>query len=393
MNLLIHDLKPEAWNLIKQNYEGWNVIEDNGTIRPCVGCFSCWNRCPGECIIKDGYGDMGKLIHHADEVVVISRYTYGGFSGFVKNVFDRSLGYVLPQFEITSVWHSSASLSGGESHHQRRYAEDKAFTFIFYGNALTDKEKACAKRYVTAVCTNIRGHVKDVIFWEDDTHLPDFDRNVQSQPLSDKVVILNGSMRSANGNGAVFAKQLIDQLHCETEIIYLKAYFKDLSSLIRRLEDVPVIVFCMPLYVDGLPSQVIRLMERFESEYNGTSKKIYVLSNMGLYESCQLVNLFNATKQWCKKMGFTYCGGLGISAGELVRVLMELFHWHRWATKFITDGINRLADAIDQGRKIQNIYAEPFLFPRWLFILIANVNWSLTAKKNGLQLKDLYRRL
>ena len=54
------------------------------------------------------------------EVVVISKYTYGGFSGSVKGVFDRCLGYVLPQFEITK----------GETHHKKRFDEDKPFTFI-----------------------------------------------------------------------------------------------------------------------------------------------------------------------------------------------------------------------------------------------------------------------
>ena len=85
--------------------------------------FCCWRKTPGECVIKDGYENMGALIHHADEVVVISKYTYGGFSSFVKNAFDRCIAYVLPQFEVIK----------GETHHKRRYDEDKAFTFIFYG--------------------------------------------------------------------------------------------------------------------------------------------------------------------------------------------------------------------------------------------------------------------
>ena len=51
-------------------------------------------------MIRDGYERMGALIHKAEEVVVISEYTYGGLSPFVKNVFDRSISFVLPFFEI-----------------------------------------------------------------------------------------------------------------------------------------------------------------------------------------------------------------------------------------------------------------------------------------------------
>ncbi|MBQ1362828.1 MAG: flavodoxin family protein, partial [Oscillospiraceae bacterium] len=106
MNLVIHDLKPAEWQQIEHAYEGWTIISDNGLICPCVGCFRCWNKTPGVCVMKDVFENMGQLIHRADEVVVISHYTYGGFSGFVKNVIDRCLGYVLPQFEII----------GGETH-------------------------------------------------------------------------------------------------------------------------------------------------------------------------------------------------------------------------------------------------------------------------------------
>ena len=130
-----------------QAYSGWTVVSEQRQIHPCVGCFGCWNRTPGICVIKDGFENMGRLIHEAEEVTVISRYTYGGFSGFVKNVFDRCLGYVLPQFEIV----------GGETHHKKRYDEDKAFTFLFYGQALTEEEKAATERYVRAVCANFRG--------------------------------------------------------------------------------------------------------------------------------------------------------------------------------------------------------------------------------------------
>ena len=48
------------------------------------GCFSCRSKTPGQCIVRDGYENMGALIHQADEVIVISRYTFGGFSVFVK---------------------------------------------------------------------------------------------------------------------------------------------------------------------------------------------------------------------------------------------------------------------------------------------------------------------
>ena len=381
MKLVIHDLKQEEWKEIASDYAGWTVLSEDRPIRPCVGCFSCWNRTPGACVVKDGFENMGELIHRAEEVLVISRYTYGGFSGFVKNVFDRSLGYVLPQFEVIS----------GETHHKKRYEEDKPFSFLFYGQALTEAEKASAERYVRAVCANIRGHVKAVDFKDCACDKPP----VKTGPMCEggRTVLLIGSMRGIRGNSGKLARQLAKSLADEPEILTIQSYMKDLDALVSALADAGTIVLCVPLYVDGLPSQVIRLLERFERSYRGGAKKIYVLANMGLYESSQLINLFAAVEQWCGKMAFSYCGGLGISAGELIGVLMQHIPFRIGTTRLMAKGMDRLAAAVNAGDKMAELYAEPFAFPRSLYIAIANTSWNKTAKANGLRPADLYRRL
>ena len=57
------------------------------------------------------------------------------------------------------------------------------------------------------------------------------------------------------------------------------------------------------------------------------------------------------------------------------------------------EGMTRLQEAIDAGRKMEDFLAEPYRFPRWLYISIANTNWNRTAKKNGIRPEDLYRQL
>ena len=386
-NLVIHDLSPGEWEMYREEFGDCYAVTDNGMMHPCIGCFSCWNRDPGRCAVRDGYENMGYLIHHSAEITVISRYTYGGFSGPVKNVFDRCFGYVLPQFEVIR----------GETHHKKRYDEDKAFTFIFYGDDLSEQEKESAGRYVHAVCANIRGHVKDVIFRDTGEHKPQAETASPSdrpeKESSGKVVLLNGSMRSVSGNSAKFARHLQKVLNNDSEIMDLKDHMGNMSELVDALKDSAAIVLCIPLYVDGLPSQVIRLMERFEAEYRGRPKKIYILANMGLYESSQLKNLFSAVKQWCDVMDFEYCGGLGISAGELLGTLSDVIPMRIGPNKRAAEGIDALADAIDKGRVITDIFAEPYRFPRSLYIFIANTNWNRTAKQNGLKPRDLYRKL
>ena len=208
---------------------------------------------------------------------------------------------------------------------------------------------------------------------------------------SGKVILLNGSMRNVDGNSAKLARTLSARLHSAAEIVDLKAFINDTDRLINILKEARAIVLCVPLYVDGLPARVIKLMEEME-KHSMSPKKIYLLANMGLYESRQLDNLFSAVKRWCGKTGHEYCGGLGISAGELMGTLMEAIPLNRGTTKKASKGMDMLARSIDSNEAMGDIYAEPFAFPRWLYILIANTNWNRTSRKNGIKPKDMFTK-
>ncbi|MCR4952014.1 MAG: hypothetical protein K6A40_11900 [Solobacterium sp.] len=377
MKLLIHDLTGNKQKELEQKYEGWTIISDNGTIRPCPGCFSCWTKTPGRCAVHDGYETMGYLLHHAEKIQIISRLTYGGFSPFVKNVFDRSLAYVLPFFEVT----------GRETHHQKRYDDDKAFSFLFYGSDLSQEEKTAAVKYVQAACRNLRGHIGSVQFAE----CPEEKKTVNERiPAgTGKTVFLNGSVRGKNANSYAFGRQLMSFMTEESGFCHISTYLNDLSALVETCADADTLVFCVPLFVDGLPSQVLRFQRAFEKEYAGPAKNVYVLANMGLYETEQLNNLNEMMRLWCRTMDFSLKGCLSIGAGELLRVLMDTEPFCR----DLKETMKRFARAVESGEKTETLTAGPSFFPRSLYIAVANVSFCLTAKRNKLHIRDLYERL
>lgn len=155
MRLLIHDLDTEDFQrLFHDSFEDTMIISDDGTIHNCIGCFGCWVKTPGACIIRDKYGDMGEYVSKCTEVIIISKCYYGGFSPFVKNVLDRSISYIHPYFVIRNK----------EMHHKRRYENHFDFKVWFYGESITEKEKQTAQKLIKANSINFDCKSRSVKF-------------------------------------------------------------------------------------------------------------------------------------------------------------------------------------------------------------------------------------
>lgn len=155
MRLLIHDLSAEAFaEAFPALPENVTIIADDGTIRLCIGCFGCWVRTPGVCVIPDQYQNMGQRLAAAEAVTIISRCCYGGFSPFVKNVLDRSIAYVHPDFEMRN----------GEMHHKKRYDHPIRLKVWFYGDGITAGEQQTARQLLLANTINLAGRGSEAVF-------------------------------------------------------------------------------------------------------------------------------------------------------------------------------------------------------------------------------------
>ena len=367
MKLLIHDYTPEEFAPLAAQYAGWDIVSDNGSIRPCVGCFGCWIKTPGQCVIPDAYQTMARRLHEAEEVVVCTRWTYGGFSLFVKNVFDRSIGVVLPFFEIVR----------GEMHHQKRYPQAIPMTVHFRGSGLDSKKQALSRRYVEAVCLNLQGVVKDVTFEE----IPAPAQKRADDRAVSGTVLLNGSMRGKAANSRLLLKRLQQRL--DGEIVDLVSCRGDYGAMAAQLRAAETIVLATPLYVDGLPSAVLRLLSALEKDPGG-KKRVYVIANLGFYESRQIQNLLAFVRNWSELCGYSYGGGLAVGAGAMNAQLLKLP-----PARNAVAGLERFASAIEDGRCVNDHYEDSFLFPRAVYVRAANHSWIPKGKRNGLTKEDL----
>jgi len=150
LTILIHDrenIKNE--NIFIDSTEEATIISDNGKISPCICCFGCWIKKPGQCVINDGYENMGAVLSKCEKLIIVSQCFYGGFRPFIKNVLDRSAcPSTLPYFKIKN----------GETYHPKRYKNDYVLSVHFYGK-ISEAEKETARKLIKKIAKNQKATV------------------------------------------------------------------------------------------------------------------------------------------------------------------------------------------------------------------------------------------
>ena len=96
----------------------------------------------------------------------------------------------------------------------------------------------------------------------------------------------------------------------------------DHARILEQLRDAQAVVFGVPLYVDGIPSHVLRFMEAMEAfcRENGLKLHVYCVANNGFIEGKQNEPLMRSFEHFCARAGLTWGGGVGIGGGVMLNV-------------------------------------------------------------------------
>lgn len=81
-------------------------------IAACQGCFACWTRTPGECVIDDAARGVARAVIGGDVTVLLTPIVFGGVSSDLKKAVDRLIPLYSPLFRRVR----------GEVHHRPRYS-------------------------------------------------------------------------------------------------------------------------------------------------------------------------------------------------------------------------------------------------------------------------------
>ena len=101
----------------------------------------------------------------------------------------------------------------------------------------------------------------------------------------------------------------------------------DHERILEQIKDADAAVFVLPLYVDGIPSHVLRFMEKMESfcKEKDIHLSVYCIANNGFIEGKQNEPLMQSFEHFCKRAGLSFGGGVGIGGGVMLNVTRILF--------------------------------------------------------------------
>ena len=98
-------------------------------IANCVGCFGCWTKTPGKCVIRDDATKVYPYIAECSSVIYVSHIKYGGYDSVMKTMIERAI----------PIQQAFIRIHKGETHHVQRNVATKEAIIIAYGD--TDSEE------------------------------------------------------------------------------------------------------------------------------------------------------------------------------------------------------------------------------------------------------------
>ena len=206
-----------------------------------------------------------------------------------------------------------------------------------------------------------------------------------------KIIIINGSPKTLKSNSEILGNYLFPLLKENNIKKYYSIYFQLNDKTKNEIYNSDVLIFIFPLYVDGIPSNLLKLLVNFEKEnVVRPETKIYCIVNNGFYEGKQNFLALLHMKNWCKKVNAKWGQGIGIGSGELLPYLKK-FKLGQGPLKNLEKILNRFSRNILTLNGDKNIYINPN-WPKSLYFIQGSISWILKARKNNIKIRELFKK-
>lgn len=209
-----------------------------------------------------------------------------------------------------------------------------------------------------------------------------------------KALMLIGSPKAKNSTSEALGNYLLNGLNKKgyiAEKLHIPATLKhDVQGLIDKVNETDLLIIAFPLYVDSLPSPLIKALELIaEHRNNHQSDKLQslmVIINCGFPEAHQNDTALRICKSFASHANFKWLGGLAMGGGPAIggKPIDQLGGMTRNLVKVLDMAIEAIADNKEIPIEAIDLMSAK-LFPGWIFTLFADRGWKTQAKQYGVQ--------
>jgi len=289
-------------------------------LRYCIGCFGCWVKTPGECLVRDESAQVRRAVIQSDFTLWAAPLRMGFPSALLKMALDKSIPLVHPYFVVDQ----------GEAHHRPRYEHYPRLGLLVAPEPDTD---ALDLEIVANIFSRTALNLKSCLEFSLTTDLPVEEVVEQISERSNSfmpakkglpatqgevidppshLAIFNGSPRGHKGNTPIMLEQFgvgFSFVDGHTVELHHLNRLKERDLHLKAFSSADCVWLGFPLYTDSMPGMVKDFIE--------------ALVQSGFPEALHSRHVERYLQKLAARLGAPYMGTIVKGGGEALRMMPE----------------------------------------------------------------------
>jgi hypothetical protein len=215
--------------------------------------------------------------------------------------------------------------------------------------------------------------------------------------MSQNALLLVGSPGNGSSNSHAIGRYLLDRLgkagwEADEEFIYLAVKDEDrMKQALEKMDGSDLIILSFPLYVDSVPSQMIKFLEKANEHRNGSKspdQRLIAVCQSGFPESHHNDYALRICSNFAHDAGYHWAGGLSVGGGGAIagQDLEEAGGMMRKLRESLDLTANAIVGGEDIPQRARDLVSKGTA-PPLLYNWVVNRHWKQEARKNRVDLR------
>lgn len=217
------------------------------------------------------------------------------------------------------------------------------------------------------------------------------------------IVLINGSPKV---NEEPVSKYLVetagshmDGICCKKTLINVRQSFTAHKTHedFEAMSKADGLVIAFPLYIFCMPGILTRFLEDYykyymENKNSCKSPRVYAIVNCGFPEPGINLEAVNVIKSFCRHINANFRYGIMLGGGAMLLGAKDAPFMKKTMSSLNSEFMAIANDIISDNTEEKDNVSISSNSPNRIYHFMGNLGWVLSARKNGLKRKDLYRK-